>query len=84
MAPELQAHFPFAGDSLSDDHEEMKKHSLIVMKSLDDCLKILHDVPKLSDELISLGAVHHIHAVTSEHFAVRITVYFYLYILPSV
>jgi len=78
MSPGLQNLFPFAGDSLSDDHEGMKHHSFIVMTSLDDCLKIVHDVPKLKDELISLGAVHHIQGVTSEHFAVSITDSFYL------
>lgn len=70
VSPDLQNLFPFAGDTLTDDHEGMKEHSYIVMTSLDECLKIVHDVPKLKDELISLGAVHHIHGVTSEHFAV--------------
>ena len=75
VSPDLQNLFPFAGDTLTDDHEGMKEHSYIVMTSLDDCLKIVHDVPKLTDELISLGAVHHIHNVTSEHFAVSIKSY---------
>lgn len=70
MAPDLQNLFPFAGETLTDNHEGMKEHSYIVMTSLDECLKIVHDVPKLKDELISLGAVHHIHGVTSAHFAV--------------
>lgn len=70
MSPELQNLFPFAGDTITDDHEGMKEHSYTVMTSLDECLKIVHDVPKLKDELISLGAVHHIHGVTSQHFAV--------------
>lgn len=72
VSPDLQNLFPFAGDTLTDDHEGMKEHSYTVMTSLDECLKIVHDVPKLKDELISLGAVHHIHGVTSAHFAVSL------------
>ena len=72
VSPDLQNLFPFAGDKLSDDHAGMKSHSLTVMTSIDACIKILDDVPQLKEELIALGAVHHIHGVTSQHFAVSV------------
>jgi len=72
VSPDLQNLFPFAGDEITDDHAGMKAHSLTVMTSIDNCIKILDDVPQLKEELIALGAVHNIHGVTSENFAVSV------------
>jgi len=81
LSPGLQNLFPFAGEEIDDDHVGMKSHSLTVMTSIDACIKILDDVPQLQEELISLGAVHHIHGVTSQHFAVSVTLHLVKYLI---
>ena len=71
MSPDLQNLFISAGQQ-TDDHESMKKeeHSCKVMESLNNCLNLIHDFPKLKEELITLGVAHCIKGVTSEQFAV--------------
>ena len=57
---------------MTPDNEELKKHGIQVMESIDAAIGMLDNPAELKETLIDLGIVHHMKDVKVESFAVSI------------
>ena len=57
---------------MTPDNEELKRHGIQVMESIDAAIGMLDNPAELKETLIDLGIIHHMKDVKLESFAVSI------------
>ena len=75
QAPSLKEKFKFFKEApeISDDNVHLRKHALTVMETVNVAVGKLEEgaLKDLSEDLVDVGAAHHVHNISQKDFEVR-------------